>query len=614
MAASVMVLKSNAGIKRDGTVFEGDFYIDGQWCRFQRGLPRKMWGYRALSLYLTEISTGFHTFTQGTLVYCHSGSDSYLERFTLDLDGNPSIISNRTPVNTAATGTVTLVTGASGSVDGITVNGVQIMSGAVAFVTSLSATATAVAANITAFTSTPNYSATAVGPVITITAGTTGSGSNGFVVVVAATTITATATSFAGGTNAYVPNANNCWMFDVMFSSVSLDNDLVAHVAPNENNIASTGAGFIFTGDITASTPLTSVALPANGNVTGGIVVLHPYLFYYGTAGFVGWSVAGKPDDLTGAGSGQARIAGQKIVKGLPLRAGAGSAPAGLFWAYDALIRSTFTGGATVFQFDTISAESTVLSQNSIIEYDGIYYWCGVDRFLMFNGVVREVPNNMNINYFFDTLNESQRQKVFAVKVPRFGEIWWCFPQGSSNECNHAVIYNVREGTWYDTELPNSGRASASFSPAFAAPLMTGVTNQNGLGFKVWRHEIGLNEVDGVTVNPIPSFFETSDLSLAVMNNQNRKLKISYIEPDFVQAGDMTVEVVGRANARAPTVTSNVVTFVDNPGSDPAAQIVPFKEQRREMRVKFSSNAVDGDYQMGQVLMHIEPGDGTITG
>jgi hypothetical protein len=30
--------------------------------------------------------------------------------------------------------------------------------------------------------------------------------------------------------------------------------------------------------------------------------------------------------------------------------------------------------------------------------------------------------------------------------------------------------------------------------------------------------------------------------------------------------------------------------------------------------VRFTSNTVGGDYQMGQVLMHIEPGDGTITG
>ena len=137
MAASVMVLKSSPGIKRDGTIFEGDFYIDGQWVRFQRGLPRKMWGYKSLNLYLTQISRGFQTFTEGNLVYCHSGSQSYIERFTLDLDGNPSIITNRTPVSINATGTVTLTGGAAGSVDDITVNGVSIMSAPVAFATDL---------------------------------------------------------------------------------------------------------------------------------------------------------------------------------------------------------------------------------------------------------------------------------------------------------------------------------------------------------------------------------------------------------------------------------------------------------------------------------------------
>lgn len=613
MPTNVLVLSSKAGIKRDGTVFEGDFYVDGQWVRFQRSLPRKIWGYRSISKYLTQVSRGFHTYTEGNYVYCHSGSESYLERFTLDLDANASIISNRTPVAAGSTGTVTLLTGSSGSVDMITVNGVNIMSGPVSFTTSLSATATAVAANINAYTSSPNYTATASGPVITITAVTTGTSTNGFVVTCTATTITTSKTNMTNGTDAYVPDPDNCWMFDVMYSSVSLTNDLIAHVAPNENNIASTGNGYIYYGDITGTAALKQITVPDNANAAGGIVVLHPYLFYYGTAGVVGWSVSGDPTNLTGSGSGQARVSGQKIVKGLPLRAGAGSAPAGLFWAYDALIRCTFAGGATVFQFDTISAEITVLSQNSIIEYDGIYYWCGVDRFLMFNGVVRELPNVMNLNYFFDGLNRSASQKVFAIKVPRFGEIWWCYPRGSATECTHAIIYNVREGTWYDTELPNQGRSAGSFSPAFPAPLMTGVVS-SGSGYKVWQHEYGVDEIDGTTVNPIQSYFETCDLSLAVTGNINRKMEVSYIEPDFVQVGDMAVQIVGRANARAPTVTSNTVIFPANPGSDPAQQIVPMKQQRRELRVKFISNALNGDYQMGQILMHVNQGDGTITG
>ena len=56
MPESTIVLKSLAGIKRDGTRYDGDFYIDGQWVRFQRGLPRKILGYRSINKYLTEIS------------------------------------------------------------------------------------------------------------------------------------------------------------------------------------------------------------------------------------------------------------------------------------------------------------------------------------------------------------------------------------------------------------------------------------------------------------------------------------------------------------------------------------------------------------------------------
>ncbi len=51
-------IRSEPGIKRDGTQFEGDNYIDGQWCRFQRGLPRKIGGYRAITTQLPEIVRG----------------------------------------------------------------------------------------------------------------------------------------------------------------------------------------------------------------------------------------------------------------------------------------------------------------------------------------------------------------------------------------------------------------------------------------------------------------------------------------------------------------------------------------------------------------------------
>ena len=611
MPKSTVVLKSLAGIKRDGTKFEGDFYTDGQWVRFQRGLPRKIGGYRSINKYLTEISRGFNSFTQQSLQYCHSGGASTVERFTIDSSKNSSIISSRTPVGVGATGTVTLTTGGAGSVNSVTVNGVTVTSGSVAFITDLPTTATAVAANITAFTSTPNYSAVAVGAVITITAATVGQATNGFVVVASTTTITSTVTNMVGGLDALTSSVYNQWMFQTSYDASTTDNSLIAHVAPNLGCVCNDTGGQIFFGDILGTGALIEIPIPAGANATGGIVMMFPYLMYYGTAGVVGWSIPGTPSDLSGAGSGIARVWGQKIVKGMPLRAGSGTAPAGIFWAYDAVIRATFTGGATIFQFDIIATDTSIMSPDSIVDYDGMFFWAGVDRFLMFNGVVREVPNQLNLNWFFDNINASQRSKVFAFKVPHFGEIWFCYPRDDATECTHAVVYNVRETTWYDTELPSSGRASGGYNNGFAAPLLTDCIPTSS-GYRVWIHEQGVDEIDGQVASPIESYFETADLS-SLAQGKNEYVRITTIEPDFLQNGPMTVQVTGRANARAPEVYSSEFIFPES-AVEPHEQIVMLKEQRRELRVRFESNAVGGDYQMGQIIGHVDSGDRTVLG
>jgi len=85
------------------------------------------------------------------------------------------------------------------------------------------------------------------------------------------------------------------------------------------------------------------------------------------------------------------------------------------------------------------------------------------------------------------------------------------------------------------------------------------------------------------------------------------------LEPDFVQSGDLTVQVRGRANARAPEVNGESKTIVQTPQT-PQEQIIYFKEQRRELRFYFESNTLGGDYQMGLVLAHLQPADGTVIG
>ena len=539
MAEKIVQIRSGPGIKRDGTKFEGDSYVDGQWVRWQRGLPRKMGGYRSISKYLREVSRALHEYTQDSLTYVHSGSANFVERFYIDGSFNTSVITNRTPA-------------------------------------------------------------------------------------------------------ALDQNDGNMWQFDVDTAAGLGGAQLVAQVAPNLGCICNSDGGQLFYGDLFDTDALQEVTnLPTGYSLTGGVVALHPYTFGFGDNGYVMWSVPGNPTDFTGAGSGAANITGQKLVRAMPLRGGPGNAPSGLFWSADSLLRASFVGGDAIFQFDTISTQTSILGSNTVIEYDGIFYWIGTDRFLSFNGVVREIPNDMNQNYFFDGLNQQYRQKVFAVKVPRYGEIWWCYPRGDATEPSHAVIYNVRENTWYDCELPNGGRSAGIFTSVFPKPLMTGIvptvsaeeirvteandtriTQGNDVRvtqdseidqYKLWVHEVGTDEIDGIDIQPVFSFFETADLSLPVMSQENRALQVLMLEPDFVQSGDMTVQVVGRANARAPEVYSEEHLIVETPQT-PQEQVVYFKTQRRELRFRFASNAIGGDYQMGLVLAHLQPADGTVIG
>lgn len=99
-----------------------------------------------------------------------------------------------------ASGTVTLTGGASGSVNTVTVSGVDILGAAVPFNTSLTQTAADVAAQINRNLSNTEYVASASTGVITLKAlPGTGASPNGLVVSATLTTITASYVNMAGG-------------------------------------------------------------------------------------------------------------------------------------------------------------------------------------------------------------------------------------------------------------------------------------------------------------------------------------------------------------------------------------------------------------------------------
>ena len=385
-------------------------------------------------------------------------------------------------------------------------------------------------------------------------------------------------------------DAENAWTHDLLYDSVTGSLSLIAHCTATLGHISAQDSQPIYYGDATATTALTSTGQ----SVDGGMVVLQPYVVGYGSGGYVSWSPANDP---TGVYS-TARVAGSKILRGLPFR-GSGEQVSGLLWSIDSLILMSWVGGATVFRFKTLSDQTSVLSPYAITELNGRYYWAGWDRFQMYDGVVRDIPNPFNANYFYDNINMAQRMKAWAMTMPRWGEIWFFFPKGTATECTDAVIYNTLSGEWYDTTL---ARSAGYPQRDFLYPIMSETTGTPAL---VHLHEIGTDAVNGATVTAINSYIESAVMTLQLGGDKPGRdnwLYIEKFEPDRVQTGNVTLSVTGRVYPQSTDVTTTDTIAATDVVTD-------VRQQRRQMRLRLTSSVTGGNLVVNKPLAHVRPGD-----
>jgi hypothetical protein len=582
LTLKVTTLAIKPGIQRDGTQFASDTFVDGEWVRFQRGLPRKMGGYNGIFLNASGISRGMTMTSTNGLNYVISGYSAGLEQWSTDNDDGVGF--GPTPYTFTS---------------GFSSNANNLWQFDIGYDSTGGAQNQLIAhpgQNLKAIDSTVNtrvlygaFPGSTLAPVGVFTAaGTTNS----------TTTFTLTTANTAVGAGQTITGTG---------------------IPAGTTVVSVVGTAVTMSAAATASASITAT-FDNNISVSGGVVMLHPYLFVYGNNGLIQNCAAGDFNNWTSSDANANNVSTGKIVKGLPLRGGTTS-PSGLFWSLDSVIRVSYSpttvGSLTYYwRYDLLTSQTSIMSSQCVIEYDGIFYWCGVDRFMMYNGVVQEIQNTMNQNYFFDNLNYAQRQKVWCTKVPRWGEIWWFYPKGDATECTDAIVYNVREKTWYDAgQSPAAARSAGTFSEVFRKPIWAGNVANSAGKYTLWQHETGTNEVYLTNVNAIKSSFETCNLGLVTGGPGNPQLvgdnlwtRIERLEPDFIQNGAMNLYVTGKGYADDTDIISDPYTF------DSTTLKIDMREQRRELRLKFVSNCQNGDYQMGKILMSIDGGDVRGTG
>jgi len=698
---SIYSLAIPAGIKRDGTQFQNDQYTDGVWCRFQRGEPKKIGGYRTLFTGLTGIARGLISQPYNGVNYIFSGNYKELDVYTTSTSyGTGSgpftaeILPGTAFVSITSNTTVSFtVAGNKGSLFPV---GTKVI-----FEQSNTATVYTV-------------------DVVTITVDST------IVDVIGGAIVGSPTKVYLDNVPVFVPDPvdgpyRNIWQFDAQFSPQGGALSIFAHPGKNLTNIDSGVTSQVLVGEITPNNnyhwTFTGLSDSEGQNPTyqpisvdGGVCVLYPFIFVYGSNGFISNNNVSSTYlnrnfyDWNGTFANQTNVSSSKIVKGMPMRGGT-SSPSGLFWATDSLIRVSFNSQATsiYWTYDIISSQISIMSSNAIAEMDSIYYWMGVDRFYLYNGGVKVLPNDKNVNYLFDNLNYAQRQKVWATKVPRYNEIWFFYPRGTATECTDAIIYNVKDQLWYDagqavgaqrscgytTELfPTPIWCDWNYNPIFSVPHFAIATppgqsapnanqlylagdqtplfspgdslcfnSENSLnntylitssqfifnaaiggegatlvtcstdfpgpitagrtlfyvtgGYNIWQHEYGYNEINLLGQFAVYSSITTCDISWLTGNPSqnalqgiNRRMHLRRVEPNFLQNGSMAMTILGRKFASGPfEETSGPYYFSPDTGK------IDLRVEHRLVRLKFESNTIDGNYEMGRNLITAEYGD-----
>jgi hypothetical protein len=404
--------------------------------------------------------------------------------------------------------------------------------------------------------------------------------------------------------NLFNANQYNQWSFDLMFDVNSDSSIIIASAPRNLYAVEQEVEAPIYYGRTDSNDRLIETGFYASG----GFLLLHPILFIFCNNGYVSYT---QPNDPT-VELNSARVCGTKIIAGRSTRGGQNS-PAGLLWSLDSLIRVSNVGTSDIdFSFDTVSNSCTILSSNSIIQYNSIFYWVGTDNFYMYNGVVDIWPNSMSVECFFKNLNFSQRQKVWMTKNKRYSEIWIHYPSIGSNECDETLIYSPVYQVWYDSSI---SRSFGVYSQIFGSPIWMGNEPDVNNDYIVWQHEVGVDEVIDDVHSAIPSHFEMSVMSWATKGpgGQNtamdKTLFLYSLEPDFLQEGDMQLFVNGRRFANSDEVSSAPYIFNADPDSENYKEKIDIREKRRLMTLQFSSNTIGGDYEMGNCLLVPREGD-----
>ncbi len=237
-----------------------------------------------------------------------------------------------------------------------------------------------------------------------------------------------------------------------------------------------------------------------------------------------------------------------------------------------------YVGAPFVYGFEKAGSGCGLISAQSVAAIDTAAIWMSKAGFWIYDGYVKPLPSDVS-DFIFKDINLAQASKIYCVHNSKFGEIWWFYPSGGSNENDSYVTFNYRENHWNIGAL---ARTAGTDSGVFAYPLMV---SSDGY---IYEHEVGF-AYDGASV-----YAESGPVQLG---NGDNVMSVLGVIPDEANLGDAVVSFTSRLY---PTGTQS--SF----GPYPAANPTSVRFSGRQVNMKVTGDTL-ADWRVGVMRLDAVP-------
>lgn len=279
-----------------------------------------------------------------------------------------------------------------------------------------------------------------------------------------------------------------------------------------------------------------------------------------------------------------------------------------LCWTDAALYSLQYVGAPAVWSAQIVGENISIASQNAVAYANGVAYWMGRDKFYKYDG--RAQPLRCDLRKFiFNDFNPQQYEQVFAGTNESYHEIWWFYCSTDETAVDKYVVYNYMEDVWYYGTLARTAWLDSGLRDyPLAATYTPNLVN----------HELGVNDVQGETIEPINAYITSSEFDL---DDGHKFAFVHRVIPDITFDG---------STATSPSVTMTLLplkgsgsgyNIPNSEGGNSSATItrtatVPVEEftdqvfirvRGRQMAMKIESTGEGVTWQLGSPRIDMRP-------